>query len=101
MKKQPIITIILLMLVTTFAHATESTEAMSTKELNARAETIVNRVEEIRSIDKSTLTSVEKKELKKELKELKKEAKEMGLDSRISISIGALIIIILLLIIIL
>ncbi|XOV94440.1 MAG: hypothetical protein ACFHWX_06985 [Bacteroidota bacterium] len=101
MKKQPIITIILLMLVTTFAAAAGSTESLSDKEINARAEVLINRVEEIKSMDKSTLTAVEKKELRKEVKELKKEAREMGLDSRVSISIGAIIIILLILIIIL
>ena len=100
MKKQPIITILLLFLATCFAHANEATPIIN-KEINTRAEVIVNRVEEIRGMDKSTMTNVERKALKEELKDLKKEAKEMGLDSRISISVGALIIIILLLIIIL
>ncbi len=100
MKKQPIITILLIFLVSCFAHAAETTP-MTTIEVNQRAEVIVNRVEEIRDMDKSSLTRVEKKALKEELKDLKKEARAMGLDSRISISVGALIIIILLLIIIL
>ena len=99
MKKQPIFTILLIFLATCFANANETTTV--NKELNTRAEIIVNRVEEIREMDKSSLTSVEKKALKEELKDLKKEAKEMGLDSRVSISVGALIIILLLLIIIL
>ncbi len=100
MKKQPIITILLLFLATCFAQANPSTPIID-REINTRAEIIVNRVEEIRVMDKSLLTRVEKKALKEELKELKKEAKEMGLDSRVSISVGALIIILLLLIIIL
>ena len=100
MKKQPIITILLVFLATCFAQASETTPIVN-KEVNTRAEIIVNRVEEIRVMDKSTLSRIEKKALKEELKDLKKEAKEMGLDSRVSISVGALIIIILLLIIIL
>ncbi|MEQ9217993.1 MAG: hypothetical protein RLO17_08125 [Cyclobacteriaceae bacterium] len=99
MKKQPIFTILLIFLATCFANASEATTVNN--EINTRAEIIINRVEEIREMDKSSLTSVEKKALKEELKDLKKEAKEMGLDSRVSISVGALIIILLLLIIIL
>ncbi len=60
---------------------------------------IVSRVNEIQSMDKTTLTASDKKELRKELKEMKKEA--TGLDSKVYLSVGAIIIIILLLILIL
>jgi hypothetical protein len=56
-----------------------------------------NRVEEIQNLDKSELSFKERREVKKELKEIKK---TLGLNSRVSISVGALIIIVLLLIII-
>ena len=61
--------------------------------------TILNRVTEIQNMDKTNLTISEKRELKKELKEMK--AKAEGLDKRIYLSVGAVIIIILLLILIL
>ena len=48
-------------------------------------------------MDKSNLTKVEKKELRKEVKELKKQANKSG----IYLSVGAIIIIILLLILLL
>lgn len=73
----------------------------------ARANVIVERVNEISNSDLRSLGKEERRELKKELKSLKKELRTMdtkatkGLDSRLSISIGALIIIILLLIILL
>lgn len=60
---------------------------------------ITNRVAEIQNMDKSQLTSADRKALKKELKEMKKSAD--GLDKKVYLSIGAIIIIILLLILIL
>ncbi len=60
---------------------------------------IVNRVAEIESMDKTELSNSDKRALRKELKEMKKNAD--GLDSRVYISIGAVIIIILLLVLIL
>ncbi|MGC4103220.1 hypothetical protein [Ferruginibacter sp.] len=60
---------------------------------------ITARVTEIQNMDKSNLTASEKKALRKELMEMKKKAD--GLDSRVYLSVGALIIIILLLILIL
>lgn len=60
---------------------------------------IVSRVAEIQHMDKSNLSAAEKKALKKELKQMKATAE--GLNSRIYISVGAVIIAILLLILIL
>lgn len=60
---------------------------------------IVTRVNEIQSMDKTTLTDNNKAELRKELKQMKKQA--AGLDKRVYLSVGAIIIIILLLILIL
>lgn len=60
---------------------------------------IVKRVNEIQEMDKSNLIASEKKALRKELQGLKKEAS--GLDSKVYLSVGAIIIIILLLILIL
>ena len=60
---------------------------------------IISRVTEIQNMDKTNLTTVEKKELKNELKGMKQKAE--GLDKRVYLSVGAIIIIILLLILIL
>ena len=60
---------------------------------------IVSRVAEIQNMDKSNLSAAEKKALKKELKQMKATAE--GLNSRVYISVGAIIIAILLLILIL
>jgi predicted PurR-regulated permease PerM len=63
---------------------------------------IVQRVYEIQSMDKSNLSTSEKKALRKELKNLKKEAQEKSSGSNgIYLSIGAVIVIILLLILLL
>lgn len=70
-----------------------------TAEQKAQFERLVNRVEEIRKMDKSDLTRVEKKALRNELKEMKQQAREM--QKGIYLSVGAIIIIILLLILIL
>lgn len=77
----------------TFAYNKTSPE--TPKEVLAKQ--IESRLVEIKNMDKSNLTSVEKKELKKEVKDLRKQAKENG----IYLSVGAIIIIILLLILIL
>jgi Holliday junction resolvasome RuvABC ATP-dependent DNA helicase subunit len=63
------------------------------------AANIIKRVTEIQNMDRSALSSSEKKELRKELRQMKKQAD--GLDKRVYLSIGAIIIIILLLILIL
>lgn len=73
---------------------------MTKEEKMERVNAIKLRVNEIKAMDKSTLTKAEKKELKKELKDMRKEAR--ALETRgIYLSIGAVIIIILLLILIL
>jgi hypothetical protein len=81
---------------TTIAVAGPGDEKAKNDELAAH---IINRVNEIDRMDKSNLSPSEKKELRNELKGLKKQAD--GLDKRVYLSIGAIIIIILLLILIL
>jgi len=71
-----------------------------TAEQKVKIERISNRVEEIRHMDKSSLTRTERKELRKELKELKAEANATA-GGGVYLSVGAIIIIILLLILIL
>ena len=64
---------------------------------------ITNRVAEIQNMDKTQLTSADRKALKKELKEMNKDANSLKSSSSngIYLSIGAIIVIILLLILIL
>ncbi|WP_313806987.1 hypothetical protein [Flavobacterium sp.] len=63
-----------------------------------RAQQLINRLEEIKSIDRSTLTRVEKRELRKEVKSINKQLKG---SNGVYLSVGAIIIIILLLILLL
>ena len=65
---------------------------------NPRLEEIKRRVEEIKNMDRSSLTRSERKALKKELRELSREGKKI---TGVYLSVGAIIIIILLLILIL
>jgi len=66
----------------------------------ARAEEILKRLEEIKSMDISSMPASQKRQLRKEVKAAKKELKQVE-SSGVYISVGALIIIILLLILIL
>ncbi|SFG64788.1 hypothetical protein [Pedobacter insulae] len=70
-----------------------------TAEQKVQFERLVNRVEEIRNMDKSNLNRTEKRALRKELKEMKEQAR--ALQQGVYLSVGAIIIIILLLILIL
>jgi len=60
---------------------------------------MLNRLDEIKAMDKSSLNSSEKKELRKEVREIKKELRSSG--NGVYFSVGAIIIIILLLILLL
>jgi hypothetical protein len=71
----------------------------NTKELPAEVKTMLNRLEEIKAMDKSSLKSSEKKELRKEVRQIKSELKASG--NGVYFSVGAIIIILLLLILIL
>jgi len=66
---------------------------------NSRAQQLEQRLEEIKNIDRSEMTRLEKKGLRKEVKAIKKEGK--GINGGVYLSIGAIIIIILLLILLL
>jgi Flp pilus assembly protein TadB len=81
------------------ADKSEKNKTEMTVEQQAQLKRITERVEEIRSMDKSDLSRAEKKELRKELRELKKQSKALG--GGVYLSVGAIIIIILLLILIL
>lgn len=77
----------------------ENNKTEMTAEQKVQLERIVNRVNEIKSMDKSDLSRAEKKELRKELRSLKSQANAIG--GGVYLSVGAIIIIILLLILIL
>lgn len=66
----------------------------------ARLDAIMTRLVEIRDMDKTNLSTSERKDLKKEVKAMQKEVKQ-GSSRGIYLSVGAIIIIILLLILIL
>ena len=66
---------------------------------NPRAQQLVQRLEEINALDKSEMSRLEKKGLRKEVKEIKKEMKVIS--GGVYLSVGAIIIIILLLILLL
>ena len=66
---------------------------------NPQAQVLISRLEEIKALDKTELTSSERKALRKEVKSIKKELKTM--DQGVYLSVGAIIIIVLLLILLL
>lgn len=71
-----------------------------TDEQKARIDALKRRVEEIKDMDRSTLSKAERKGIRQELKEMNKEAKAIQ-GKGVYLSVGAIIIIILLLILIL
>jgi Flp pilus assembly protein TadB len=75
-------------------------ENMSVEQKEARLVQMKLRVEEIKNLDRSSMSKEEKKDLRKELKDLNQEAKAMG-SGGIYLSTAAVIIIILLLILLL
>ncbi|MEP7252981.1 MAG: hypothetical protein ABI683_11400 [Ginsengibacter sp.] len=100
MKPKKTITILLFALLTSTvvpAFASEPTPVGPTEK--ATTERAMNRIDEIRHMDRSQLTTSEKKELKKELKLLKKESKPKK--NGLYLSLGALIVIGILLILLL
>jgi hypothetical protein len=66
---------------------------------DTRTQQLIHRLEDIKGMNKSELTRLEKKSLRKEVKGIKKELKDNG--KGVYLSVGAIIIIILLLILIL
>lgn len=73
--------------------------ASSTPVVTSNTTVLLNRLNEIKAMEKSSLTSTEKKSLRKEVKEIKSELKATG--NGVYLSVGAIIIIILLLILLL
>ena len=71
----------------------------TSKEVPAEIQLKLDRLEEIKEMDKSDMSRAEKKELRNEVKEIKAELKSTG--NGVYLSVGAIIIIILLLILLL
>jgi hypothetical protein len=81
------------------AEKTPTSVSNNPKEVPAEVKVLLNRLDEIKAMDKSELTSTEKKELRKEVRAIKAELKSTG--NGIYLSVGAIIIVILLLILLL
>lgn len=79
--------------------ATPSTEITKEPENATRSAVLLYRLEQIKAMDKSGLSSLEKKELRKEVKAIKSEFKATS--GGVYLSVGAILIIILLLILLL
>lgn len=78
---------------------TEIVNSADKEAVAARSTILINRMNEIKAMDKSNLNSSEKKELRTELKTMKREMKVMS--GGVYLSVGAIIIVILLLILLL
>lgn len=92
-----------IMLSLTLSPATASEKAPAkqlTEQQQAQLQHIQRRVEEIKAMDKSSLTRQERKELRKEVREMKNQANAIA-GGGVYLSIGAIIIILLLLILLL
>lgn len=83
----------------TSTYAAEKKPSDTPKEIPAEVKIMLNRLNEIKEMDKSELSSAEKKELRTEVKTIKKNLSSSG--QGVYLSVGGIIIIILLLILLL
>lgn len=81
------------------ARSNDEVTTSTTPAENPEVQVLLSRLEEIKATDKTSLTSSEKRELRKEVKSIKKELKTMN--DGVYLSVGAIIIIVLLLILLL
>lgn len=91
-----------LIIIPTTSNAAEKSTTAATnnpKEMPAEVKVMLNRLEEIKAMDKSSLKSSEKKILRKEVRSIKETLRSTG--NGVYLSVGAIIIIILLLILLL
>lgn len=102
-KLVPVITFLLAMICTLPVMATAISAPVTTsipvKGEDPRAAQLKQRLEEIKNMDKSSLTRADKKDLRKEVKGIRKEMKTIS--GGVYLSVGAIIIVILLLILLL
>lgn len=99
MKKIKYLAFICALTFASFGASANETTTSGNGDAEERAAQLEERVYEIWEMDFSDMDKSEKAALKKEVKEIKKELKQTGLDSKISMSVGLVIIILLLLII--
>lgn len=78
----------------------ETVAGMTDEQKQARIETMKNRVQEIKDMNKSELSRADRKEMRTEMKDMNKEAKEIG-HGGIYLTLGGIIIIVLILILVL
>lgn len=100
--KMSFMTLVMLLtisLIPTLSFANENIKANPNPEVPAKVQVMLDRLEEIKEMDKSDLSRAEKKELRAEVKTIKKTLKASG--NGVYLSVGAIIIIVLLLILLL
>lgn len=103
MKKLPLYLMMIVLSLSMFPNTISASEknavAIETKEMPLEVKVMINRLEEIKAMDKSEMKSSEKRELRKEVRTIKSSLKSSN--GGVYLSVGAVIIIILLLILIL
>lgn len=104
MKTDRLLKVMLLVMMVTivspaFSVATTINSKPASETPEQKLERLTKRIEEIKAMDKRSLTKAERKALKKEVRDIRDEAK--ALSGGVYISIGALLVIILLLILLL
>ena len=104
MKKLTYLLMTMVLLLSVFPTAIFASEKASViienpKEIPIEVQAMFNRLDEIKTMDKSKLNTIQKKELRKEIKTIKAELRNTN--NGIYLSVGAIIIIVLLLILIL
>lgn len=103
MKKLPLYLMMTVLSLSMFPNTIMASEknavAIENKEMPLEVKVMMNRLEEIKAMDKSEMKSSEKKELRKEVRAIKSSLKSSG--GGVYLSVGAVIIIILLLILLL
>lgn len=82
------------------ANRNASFEYLTTEQKAMHIEQITKRVKEIKSMDKSQLSPVERKSLRNELRSMQKQARDIG-SGGIILTVGSLLVVILLLILLL
>ncbi len=88
-----------LMVVPNAVSAKNNNPKSAPTEVPANVQVMLNRLNEIKEMDKSSLSSIEKKELRTEVKTIKSTLRSTG--NGVYLSVGAIIIVILLLILLL
>jgi hypothetical protein len=99
MKKLSFYLMIMALSLCTFPTTILAAEKNTPKEIPAEVKSMLNRLDEIKEMDKSSLSTSEKKELRKEVKTIKKNLRSTG--NGIYLSVSAIIIILLVLILLL